>query len=126
MLQNQRLLVDRCVAAASVSNCLITCWGETIGTRTFVARSGLGINASGQLVWVAGEQLSPAGLATALIGGGAVRAIELDINPDWVAGYLYVHHPSGPSPVPVVPGQLGISGELLEPYSRDFLAIVAN
>ena len=126
VLQNQRLLVDDGVAAASVSNCLITCWGETIGTRTFVARSGLGINASGQLVWVAGEQLSPAGLATALIGGGAVRAIELDINPDWVAGYLYVHHPSGPSPVPVVPGQLGIAGELLEPYSRDFLAIVAN
>ena len=126
VLQNQLLLVDRGVAAASVSNCLITCWGETIGSNTFVARSGLGINASGQLVWAAGEHLSPAGLAAALIEGGAVRAIELDINPDWVAGYLYVHHPSGPSPVPVVSGQLGIAGELLEPYSRDFLAIVAN
>jgi hypothetical protein len=125
-LQNQQLLVDRGVAAASVSNCLIACWGETIGSRTFVARSGLGINASGQLVWAAGEQLSPAGLAAALIGAGAVRAIELDINPDWVAGYLYVHHTGGPSPVPVVPGQLGIAGKLLEPYSRDFLAIVAN
>jgi hypothetical protein len=126
VLQNQRLLVDHGVAAASVSNCLIPCWGETIGSRTFVARSGLGINASGQLVWAAGEQLSPAGLAIALIGAGAVRAIELDINPDWVAGYLYPHHPSGPSPMPVVPGQLGIAGKLLEPYSRDFLAIVAN
>jgi hypothetical protein len=126
VLQNQQLLVDRGVAAASVSNCLIACWGETIGSRTFVARSGLGINASGQLVWAAGEQLSPAGLAAALIGAGAVRAIELDINPDWVAGYLYVHHTGGPSPVPVVPGQLGIAGKLLEPYSRDFLAIVAN
>jgi hypothetical protein len=126
VLQNQRLLVDRGVAATSVSNCLITCWGETIGSRTFVARSGLGINASGQLVWAAAEHLSPAGLAAALIGGGAVRAIELDINPDWVAGYLYVHHTGGPSPVPAVPGQLGIAGELLEPYSRDFLAVVAN
>jgi len=126
VLQNQRLLVDRGVAAASVSDCLIACWGETIGSRTFVARSGLGINASGQLVWAAGEQLSPAGLAAALVGAGAVRAIELDINPDWVAGYLYVHHTGGPSPVPVVPGQLGIAGELLKPYSRDFLAIVAN
>jgi len=126
VLQNQRLLVDRGVAAASVSNCVIACWGETIGSRTFVARSGLGITANGQLVWAAGERLSPAGLAAALIGGGAVRAMELDINPDWVAGYLYVHHPSGPSPVPVVPGQLGIAGKLLKPYSRDFLAIVAN
>jgi len=126
VLQNQQLLVDRGVAAASVSNCVVTCWGETIGSQTSVARSGLGITASGQLVWAAGERLLPADLASALIGAGSVRAIELDINPDWVAGYLYVHHPSGPSPVPVVPGQLGIAGKLLEPYSRDFLAFVAN
>jgi hypothetical protein len=126
VLQNQRLLVDRGVAAPSVSTCIITCWGETIGTRTTVARSGLGITSGGQLVWAAGEQLLPAELASALIGAGAVRAIELDINPDWVAGYLYVHHPGGPTPVPVVPGQLGIAGKLLEPYSRDFLAFVAN
>jgi len=126
VLQNQRLLVDRGVAAASVSNCVMACWGETIGSRTFVARSGLGVNASGQLVWAAGENLSPAGLAAALIGAGAVRAIELDINPYWVAGYLYVHHLGGPSPAPVVPGQAGIAGKLLAPDSRDFLAIVEN
>jgi hypothetical protein len=126
VLQNQQLLVDRGVAAANVSSCVISCWGETIGGRTSVARSALGITASGQLVWAAGEELEPAGLASALIGAGAVRAVELDINPDWVAGYLYVHHRGGPSPVPVVPGQLGIAGKLLEPDSRDFLAIVAN
>jgi len=126
VLQNQRLLVDHGVAPASVSSCVIACWGETIGSRTSVARSALGITADGQLVWAAGEQLLPAELAGALIGAGAVRAIELDINPFWVAGYLYPHHAGGPSPVPVVPGQHGIAGELLEPDSRDFLAIVAN
>ncbi|MCW3019764.1 MAG: hypothetical protein JWN10_2072 [Solirubrobacterales bacterium] len=126
VLQNQRLLVDRGVAAANVSSCIIACWGETIGGQTAVARSGLGITAGGQLVWAAGEQLLPADLATGLIGAGAVRAIELDINPDWVAGYLYLHHRGGPSAVPVVPGQLGIAGKLLEPYSRDFLAFVAS
>jgi hypothetical protein len=126
VLQNQQLLVDRGVAASSVSNCIIACWGETIGAQTAVARSGLGITASGQLVWAAGEQLQPAELASALIGAGAVRAVELDINPDWVAGYLYVHQHGGPAPVPVVPGQLGIAGKLLEPDSRDFLAFVAN
>ena len=126
VLQNQRLLVDRGVAPSSVSDCIIACWGETIGSRTAVARSGLGVTANGQLVWAAGEQLLPAQLTGALIHAGAIRAIELDINPDWVAGYLYPHHRGGPSPVPVVPGQLGISGKLLEPASRDFLAIVAN
>jgi hypothetical protein len=126
VLQNQQLLVDHGVAAASASTCIISCWGETIGSRTSVARSGLGITESGQLVWAAGEELLPAELAHGLISAGAVRAIELDINPDWVAGYLYPHHPGGPSAMPVVPGQLGIAGKLLEPYSRDFLAIVAN
>jgi hypothetical protein len=126
VLQNQRLLVDRGTPAPTVSTCILTCWGATIGSQTVVARSGLGITANGRLVWAAGEQLTPSGLADALIGAGAVRAVELDINPDWVAGYLYVHHPGGPTPVPVVPGQLGIAGKLLTPYSRDFLAIVAN
>jgi hypothetical protein len=126
VLQNQRLLVDHGVAAASASSCIQTCWGETLGSHDSVARSGLGIAADGQLVWAAGEQLLPGDLATALISAGAMRAIELDINPYWVAGYLYVHHRSGPTPVPVVPAQHGIEGELLEPASRDFLAIVAN
>jgi len=126
VLQNQQLLVDRAVAAATVSGCITSCWGETISARTSVARSALGITADGQLVWAAGEELLPADLAAALISAGAVRAIELDINPDWVAGYLYVHHPGGPLPVPVVPGQVGIAGELLEPDSRDFLAFVGK
>jgi hypothetical protein len=126
VLQNQQLLVDRGVAAATVAGCVTACWGNTIQGLTVVARSGLGVTASGQLVWAAGEQLSPAGLADALIAAGAVRAIELDINPDWVAGYLYVHHSSGPTAVPVVPGQLGIAGQLLASYSRDFIAVVAN
>jgi len=126
VLQNQRLLVDRGVAAPTVTNCVIACWGATIQGLTLVARAALGITQSGQLVWAAGEQLSPAGLADALIAAGAIRAIELDINPDWVAGYLYVHHRTGPTAVPVVPGQLGIAGQLLAPDSRDFVAVVAD
>lgn len=126
VLQNQQLLVAGGVAASNVSSCILTCWGATVGGVTVTARSGLGITASGDLVWAAGEALTPATLAEALIGAGAVRAVELDINPDWVAGYLYVHHSSGPVPSPVVPGQLGIYGQLLAPDSRDFLAVVAN
>jgi hypothetical protein len=124
VLQNQSLLVDHSSPAANLE--CVSCWGQTIGHRTVVARSGLGVTAQGQLVWVAGEQLLPRELASALVRAGAVRGIELDINPDWVAAYLYVHHPGGPSAEPVVPGQVGIAGRLLEPYSRDFLTIVAR
>ena len=126
VLQNQRLLVDRGVAASTAASCILACWGATIGSRTIVARSGLGVTAGGLLVWAAGEALTPEALASALIAEGAVRAVELDINPDWVAGYLYVHHPPGPTATPMVPGQSGVAGQFLAPYSRDFFAAVAN
>ena len=126
VLQNQHLLVDRGVVAPNVAELHHPVLGRDVEGRTAVARSGIGITASGELVWAAGEDLMPASSPIALVAAGAVRAIELDINPDWVAGYLYVHPAGGPSAVPVVPGQLGIAGKLLEPYSRDFLTIVAD
>jgi hypothetical protein len=116
VLQNLALLVDRGVVASNAQSCIQSCWGSTVGNVNTVARSGLGITPSGQLVWAAGEHLVPADLARALIGAGVQRAVELDINPDWVAGYLYVHGTSGP----------GISGRLLTPYTRDFFAVVAR
>ena len=126
VLQNQHLLVDRGAPAPTLASCVQNCWGGTIKYLTVVARSGMGITADGQIVWAAGEQLSPSALASALITAGAVRAIELDINPFWVAGYLYTHHPSGPVAVGVVPGMRGIAGVLLAPYSRDFFTVVAR
>jgi hypothetical protein len=126
VLQNLHLLVDRGVAAPMVENCTLSCWGKTLGGGADVARSALGITGEGQLVWAAGESLSPAMIAQGLVDAGVVRAVELDINPEWIAGYLYIHHGGGPTGVPVVPGQLGISGRLLAPYGRDFFTILAN
>jgi len=126
VLQNLHLLVDRGVAAPTVESCVLSCWGATLGGGAEVARSALGITASGQLVWASGEHLSPAMIAQGLLSAGVVRAVELDINPEWIAGYLYIHHGGGPTAVPVVPGQLGIPGRLLAPYGRDFFTILAN
>jgi hypothetical protein len=123
--QNLRLLVDGGIPAASAATCL-SCWGATLGGGPDVARSGLGITAAGELLWAAGERLSPSGLATALVDGGAVRAVELDINPSWVAGYVYHHGGAGATAEPVVPGQLGVVGRFLTPYSRDFFAVVGR
>ena len=125
VLQDLRPLVDHGTAAATVETCAIECWGSTLGGGVAVARSALGAREDGQLVWAAGESLSPAALAHALIGAGAQQAVELDINPEWVAGYLYLHH-GGPVAVPVVQGQAGIPGQLLAPYSRDFFTVLAR
>lgn len=124
--QNLPLLIDQGSAASTVG-CL-TCWGATLGGVVAPARSALGIAGDGHLVWAGAEHATVGDIAHALLSAGVVRAVELDINPEWVAGYLYRHRGRvGPlAPVPVVPDQQGIPGQFLVPWSRDFFTIVAR
>ena len=46
-------------------------------------RSGLGVTTDGALVYVAGPKLSPLQVAGLLVQAGAVRGMQLDINPTW-------------------------------------------
>ena len=46
-------------------------------------RSGLGVTADGALVYVVGPGLIPVQVADLLVRAGAVRGMELDINPSW-------------------------------------------
>ncbi|MBV9338096.1 MAG: hypothetical protein JO243_19590 [Solirubrobacterales bacterium] len=124
--QNLTLLVNHGQSASSLG-CL-SCWGATIGGVAAPARAALGIAANGNLIWAAGENLTPAGLADALLGAHVVRAVELDINPDWVAAFFYVHHSvhGRPVPLPVLAGQTTIPGDYLVPWTRDFFSVVAG
>jgi hypothetical protein len=124
--QNLPLLIDHGHLAATI-DCQ-SCWGATVGGAADVARSALGITADGHLMWAAGEGLSVAALGDALLSANVVRAVELDINPDWVAGYIYPHTVSGQPTniIPVVPNQTGVAGFFLAPYSRDFFSILAR
>ena len=63
-------------------------WGATLGGEIFVWRSGVGVDAKGNLVYVAG-QLDIVSLANVLARAGAVRAMALDINSGWVSAYVY-------------------------------------
>jgi hypothetical protein len=67
-------------------------WGVTCGLTSCAStvpgienqwRSGVGITSNGALVYVQGPSLDPLQLADLLVRAGAVRAMELDINPDW-------------------------------------------
>jgi hypothetical protein len=118
--QNLTPLIDHGQAASSVG--CVSCWGATLGGGAAVARSAIGITADGRLVWAGGQSLTAGALASALLGAHVVCAAELDINPEWVAAYLYSHRTTlrAPLPVPASPGQVGIPGELLTPDARDF------
>ena len=55
-----------------------------IGNSIYVSRSGVGVTSDGALVYVGGPKLDAVDLARLLLRAGAVRAMELDINSDWV------------------------------------------
>jgi hypothetical protein len=124
--QNLTLLIDHGESAPTIG-CL-SCWGATLNGVVDPARAALGVTADGRLIWAGGEHPTLAGLAQALRQADVVRAVELDINPEWVAAYLYRHAgaPGPVVPVPVMPGQQGVPGGFLTPWSRDFFTIVAR
>ncbi|MCX6430160.1 MAG: phosphodiester glycosidase family protein [Actinobacteria bacterium] len=87
--QNLSLLVDNGVVAEDLQKNILSKWGYTIKNDYFVWRSGIGIKADGNLIYVAGNALSVQSLADILQGAGAVRAMELDINPEWISYMWY-------------------------------------
>ena len=97
-------------------------WGATIGGE-YVARSALGQNAAGDLLYAASMSTTPADLATVLAYDGARIAMELDINPEWVQ--LDVAGRPGGSLRAAVPGQYRPADQYLVGWTRDFIAVLA-
>ncbi|MGD0985689.1 MAG: phosphodiester glycosidase family protein [Acidimicrobiales bacterium] len=82
--QNLSLLVEDGRPVSGLNANDTTTWGNTLGNRVYVSRSGIGITSDGALVYVGGPSLNITDLANLLVRAGAVRAMELDINTDWV------------------------------------------
>lgn len=99
VLQNAVLLVNNGQIAPSATYTDNAIWGYTLGGGAVVPRSGVGITANGALVYVAGPALTAKSLAESLQRAGAVRAMTLDINPEWVTFNFYSHAPGHPSQV---------------------------
>jgi hypothetical protein len=98
-------------------------WGGTITHQQYVARSALGENAAGDLLYAASMSTSPGDLAQALAGAGARVAMELDINPEWVQ--LDVAGGPGGALKAGVPGQHRPANQYLTGWTRDFIAVLA-
>jgi hypothetical protein len=95
--QNLDLLVDNGHPVPGLNAADTTAWGATLGNQVYVWRSGLGVTADGALVYVGGPGLNITDLADLLVRAGAVRAMELDINTDWVNYSLYTPSPTAPA-----------------------------
>jgi len=97
-------------------------WGFTLGGVTRVWRTGLGIDRRGNLIFVAAEGQTVISIAKILRHVGAVRAMELDINPDWHTLITYTHQPRL-LPKMVEPQPHQSAERYLAPDDRDFFAV---
>jgi Phosphodiester glycosidase len=97
-------------------------WGATLGNAVRVWRSGVGIDARGNLIYAGADEQTATSLAEILRRAGAVRAMELDINYEWVTFNFY--GPSGPTKL--LPGMSQAATRYLSPDDRDFFAVYAR
>jgi hypothetical protein len=107
-------------------------WGLTLGNAVYVWRSGLGVTADGALIYVAGPGLNITDLANLLVRAGAVRAMELDINTDWVNFATY--SPASPAGLAtpangslLLSSMTGTTGRYFASWwTRDFITMSTN
>jgi len=97
-------------------------WGATLGNAVRVWRSGLGVDANGNLIYAAADNQTVASLAEILIRAGAVRAMELDINSYWVTFISYAQRGARDASS-LLPGMTRGPDRYLTPDDRDFFAV---
>jgi hypothetical protein len=102
-------------------------WGYTINGWYYIARSGVGMTAKGDIVYVGGTELSVYTLAKLLKAAGAVYGMELDINPSWTSFMTYngLQNPKNPSATKMWDFAQP-SDRYFSPSDRDFVSVHAR
>jgi hypothetical protein len=126
--QNLKLIVIDGKVPPTVDQNVLSSWGATLGGGYNVWRSGVGITRDGRIIFVYGPALDVRTLASLLRRAGAITAMQLDINPDWMSFmyYLTENHPANPAPVNLLPSQIQPPDRYYSVSSRDFTAVFAR
>jgi hypothetical protein len=119
ILWNRRLNPELNVDPNSVQ------WGYTLGGVTFTPRTGVGIDAHGNVMFVVVSEATVITLAQVLQHIGAVRGMEFDINPEWHTLITYSHH-NGLGPTMVEPQSQQSPDRYLTPDDRDFMVVYSK
>jgi len=119
--QNLAPLVAKDVASPQIAS--ISAWGATLGGGSAVARSALGQDSSGNLIYAGSMSALPSDMANALISAGTVTGMELDINPAWVQ-LAYAGAPGAPLTAGI-PGTHRPANQYQQGWTRDFVTVLA-
>jgi hypothetical protein len=119
--QNLAPLVAKGVASPQITS--VSTWGATLGGGSAVARSALGQDSSGNLIYAGSMSALPSDMANALISAGTVTGMELDINPAWVQ-LAYAAAPGAPLTAGI-PGTHRPANQYQQGWTRDFVTVLA-
>ena len=102
-------------------------WGFTgPANKSAVWRSGAGITADGEILWVGGPGLSIEALADTLVRAGAIRGMQLEINQEWVQFNTYSTNAAGTTTgKQLLSGMQHTGDRWLAEDTRDFIAVFA-
>jgi hypothetical protein len=128
--QNLVLIVDNGQLNPQMQESDTSAFGATLGNNVYVWRSGVGVTADGALIYAGGPAMSIIALARTLQAAGAVRAMEMDINTDWVSAFTYQPNLTvAGDPIEGVKLLSNMShdgSQYLQQNSRDFFAFTAD
>jgi hypothetical protein len=102
----------------------ISAWGAVLGGGELTARSAVGIDARGDLLYAGSMSALPSDMARALVRAGAVTAMQFDINPEWVQADT-ASSPGGPLSA-AIPSQNRPAGQYLTGWTRDYVTVLAG
>jgi hypothetical protein len=120
--QNLSPLVSGAQLSPRISD--ISAWGPPLGGAPSVARSALGEDVHGDILYAGSMSALPVDLGSALVHAGATSAMELDINPEWVQLAL---SPSPGGPLSAgVPGQHRPADQYITGWTRDFFTVLSQ
>jgi hypothetical protein len=123
--QNLDLIVENGALNPSLATDPNHKWGFTgPANQEFVWRSGAGVLPNGAIVWVGGPGLSVVSLADEFVRLGAVRAMQLDINQEWMQFVSYSVGADGQvHGRRLLNGMRGPDDRWLTTDTRDFIAV---
>jgi len=121
VVQSLDLVVDNGKVVSGLDTNRDARWGSARSQFQYTWRSGLGTDRAGNLIYVAGNQLTLATLANAMQEAGIVRGMQLDIHTDMVS-FNYTPRP-GATPKRLLPTMASPSDRYLSTDLRAFFAV---
>ena len=121
--QNLSLLINDSLPTKNSSNNAL--WGATLHGVPAVWRTALGLDAQGNLIYVAAPSQTSHSLAILMSKLQVVRAMQLDINPAWPIFVTYANR-GAKGPSLFVPNPNQVSTRFLYSSTKDFFAVFAT